>query len=531
MARILRANLNQPRRDSGIPHESASGAFGIRTLKLQAPSAVSKKLENANMDELSYQIRRVAPSVGWYGAVWQTPSVSNKGVPFWESACFSDITAFIEALRRYPSALSVKNLYFTPATFKASDCSRRRNPPQLDRHARNFLATRTLAIDGDVKPSAFATTAECKETVLAMLTEIGLKPSFIVLTSAPLDPAQPATTSGMHFYLTMTSPPSSEDRKAMADDLVAALKHRGLVFDTGVTSDAVRVLRSVGSLNRKTDEARIARLDLESLDGPDYDPDELKAILARARPPGCAHNSPPSDHAHVDLAEVASAADHLLGHGHYGPGLYFHLRDLFFGLAQLGCERPYLHDGARSLFERIAVATGTNMTDNIIRDIHNTAPKYRRRPQAAIDAFAAINGWRTCGQDSYDLRLVGRVADCWHGGSDGGLLDHCIWYRKNGRYVAVIGQPYLDRDFAEVRDDLAKRDLVLHLPPDPLASFHYPGWTMFFVITRPAVGVRFLPEQDGRLKGLWRKGAEGTSDSFRAAMESVMRQGEEARRP
>jgi arylsulfatase A-like enzyme len=35
MARILRANLNQPRRDSGIPHESASGAFGIRPLKEQ----------------------------------------------------------------------------------------------------------------------------------------------------------------------------------------------------------------------------------------------------------------------------------------------------------------------------------------------------------------------------------------------------------------------------------------------------------------------------------------------------------------
>ena len=122
--------------------------------------------ETAKVDELSYQIRRVAPSEGWYGAVWQTPSVSNKGVPVWESACFSDIAVFIEALRVYPSALSVKNLYFTPATFKAPDCSRRRNPPQLDRHARNFLATRTLAIDGDVKPGAFATTAECKQTVL-----------------------------------------------------------------------------------------------------------------------------------------------------------------------------------------------------------------------------------------------------------------------------------------------------------------------------------------------------------------------------
>jgi hypothetical protein len=315
--------------------------------------------EAAKVDELSYQIRRVAPSAGWYGAAWQTPSVSNKSVPVWESACFSDIPAFIEALRRYPSALSVKNLYFTHATFKAPDCSRRRNPPQLDRHARNFLATRTLAIDGDVKPGAFATTAECKQTICAMLAEIGLKPSFIVLTSAPLDPSRPVERSGMHIYLTMTRAPSLEDWKAMALDLVAFLKHRGLVFDTGVTTDPVRILRPCGSLNRKIDEVRIARLDLESIHGPDYDLDELKAILARARPPGRDNTNPPPDYsAHVDLAAVASAADYLLDHGHYGPGCYFRLRDLFFGLAQLAHERPELHDGARSLFERIAVSTG-----------------------------------------------------------------------------------------------------------------------------------------------------------------------------
>ena len=40
------------------------------------------------------------------------------------------------------------------------------------------------------------------------------------------------------------------------------------------------------------------------------------------------------------------------------PACYFHLRDLFFGLAQLAHERPDLHAEARSLFERIAVATG-----------------------------------------------------------------------------------------------------------------------------------------------------------------------------
>jgi hypothetical protein len=332
----------------------------------------------------------------------------EQGRPCLGGACFPDIAAFIEALLRYPSALSVKNLYFTPATFKTPDYSRRRNPPQLDRHARNFLATRTLAIDGDVKSGAFATTLECKQIICAMLTEIGLKPSFIVFTSAPLDPAQPAATSGMHFYLTMTSSPSSEDRKAMADDLVVALKHRGLVFDTGVTSDAVRVLRSVGSLNRKTDEARIARLDLETIDGPDYDPDELKAILARARPPGRTHNSPSSHYAHVDLEEIASAAHYLLEHGHYGPGLYFHLRDLFFGLAQLAYERPDLHDEARSLFERIAVATGRDhakamswFDGAIVR-----APSYADQDRitlASTFAYALQMGWsRTLDPDQDD---------------------------------------------------------------------------------------------------------------------------------
>jgi hypothetical protein len=73
------------------------------------------------VDELSHQIRRIAPFEGFFGAVWQTPSVSSKGIPIWESACFSSVDPFIEALRVYPSALNVKNLYFTHATFKEPD--------------------------------------------------------------------------------------------------------------------------------------------------------------------------------------------------------------------------------------------------------------------------------------------------------------------------------------------------------------------------------------------------------------------------
>jgi hypothetical protein len=43
----------------------------------------------------------------------------------------------------------------------------------------------------------------------------------------------------------------------------------------------------------------------------------------------------------------------------------------------------------------------------------------------------------------------------------------------------------------------------LHVPPDPLASFHYPGSTLFIVITQLDVAVRWLAEQDGRLTQLW----------------------------
>jgi len=305
------------------------------------------------MDQLSYQIRRIAPRDGLFGAVWQTTSDT-----IWNNAGFTNIDVYIEAVRGYPLSPAVKNLYVTHSTFKELDLTKRRNPPQFLRRKANLHSTRTLVIDGDVKPGAFASTAEGKQAICARLAEIGLKPSFIVLTSAPLDPSHPVLTSGMHVYLSLTRAPSFEAWKAMALDLVAILKHCGLVFDTGVTTDPVRLVRPCGSLNRKLPEIRIARLDLESIDGPDYDPDWLQPILARARPPGRTHNDSPSDHAHVDIAEVASAADYLLERGHYGPGRYFFLRDLFFGLAQFAHERPDLHDDVRSLFERIAVATG-----------------------------------------------------------------------------------------------------------------------------------------------------------------------------
>jgi hypothetical protein len=253
----------------------------------------------------------------------------------------------------------------------------------------------------------------------------------------------------------------------MVLDLVAIFKHRGLVFDTGITTDPVRILRPCGSLNRKLDEVRVARLDLESIDGPDYDPDELKTILARARPPGRDHNSPPSDHAHIDLAEVASAADYLLDRGHYGPGLYFHLRDLFFGLAQLAHERPDLHDGARLLFERIVVATGRDHARGMtwFDGAVARAPSYADQTRVSLAStfhYALRMGWRAPRvEDSLDpdqadalyrarrrLHQIFDDDDCQRGDAA----------KRAERVVARIGDPSVRAALAPTMAVLLARD-------------------------------------------------------------------------
>ena len=146
--------------------------------------------------------------------------------------------------------------------------------------------------------------------------------------------------------------------------------------------------------------------------------------------------------------------------------------------------------------------------------------------QAAMTAFAKLNGWRPSEVASYGLSLLGRDRVSGRIRADNHdfpLLDHCIWFREGRRYAAVVGQPYLSAvDIAGERARLLDRGLVLHLPPDPFASFHYPGWTLFAVVTKPCVRVRFLPEQDGRLKGLWRDWLNASPDYRAAAAKALL---------
>ena len=90
------------------------------------------------------------------------------------------------------------------------------------------------------------------------------------------------------------------------------------------------------------------------------------------------------------------------------------------------------------------------------------------------------------------------------------FFDHPLYFQIGRRNAAIVTQPY--RKISEMeahRPWAAGLGLALHIPPDPLASFWYPGYAIFAVLTAAGTAVQWLPEQDGRLETLWRSTPEG----------------------
>ena len=122
----------------------------------------------------------------------------------------------------------------------------------------------------------------------------------------------------------------------------------------------------------------------------------------------------------------------------------------------------------------------------------------QRRPQldALAHAFGALNGWRV----TREFALCKLCSARCHRYCGGLITDHALFYRdaRARRNVAIVNQPYLSRQElagSKLAATLATRGLRCQLPPNPFASFWYPGYTAFIVITRADVTMRWLPEQ------------------------------------
>ena len=139
--------------------------------------------------------------------------------------------------------------------------------------------------------------------------------------------------------------------------------------------------------------------------------------------------------------------------------------------------------------------------DIIHRILHQ---QMRELQERAAREFAALNGWRHS-ERVFSIKTLARGGARAVPGEDPylldphDLLDHGVYFREIPqpyRPIAIVGQPYDTAISVDKATELAhSRGLDLHAPPNPTASWWYPGWTQFFCLTRLGVVVRFLPDQ------------------------------------
>jgi hypothetical protein len=137
-------------------------------------------------------------------------------------------------------------------------------------------------------------------------------------------------------------------------------------------------------------------------------------------------------------------------------------------------------DTANRLLGRVACQTFDRSLLRIL------AEQLRHLQHKAAVEFAILNGWKMARSDYY---------------YDGGIFDHALRFRADGKVCAIVGQPYA-KDFqliCEAQRRAAQGGRACHVPPYPWASFHFPNWTQFILFCDRDHEPQWLPEQVGGL--------------------------------
>lgn len=126
-------------------------------------------------------------------------------------------------------------------------------------------------------------------------------------------------------------------------------------------------------------------------------------------------------------------------------------------------------------------------------------------------AFAALNGWRLSDRQ-FDLVALrdGKNRSRGYITSYGphSVLDHGeFYYGADKRPVAIVGHPYWSTNGKDCRpadqepeviEWATAHGLVLRQCPERNASWHFPGWTVLIVLTRPDTPIVWPPACERR---------------------------------
>ena len=294
---------------------------------------------------------------------WETIHRKPDGKFRHDSAAFRTLLELAHAADQYASALNVRNLYFCVSAQREANFCKRVNPPQAIRTVVNTVAIKVLFLDLDVKSGAYEATDEAMRALIGVCIALGLPtPSIAIYSSAPPDDFPPVDSS-LHCYWVLNRSLSVEEWQPLARAFKTALQKHGLMFDLNVPTNAACILRPLGSLNRKYDPPRIARL---AFSGPDCDLDAVRAALADVRPEA------EQEHSRVhggdaDFAEVVDVVEFLTGRGYFDRFRYAEIMALHFAAAHLIIAKPELRDDGWDLIRCVVAATGRDLAINEFR--------------------------------------------------------------------------------------------------------------------------------------------------------------------
>lgn len=181
------------------------------------------------------------------GVTWSVPFINGQVPAIIDGHAVNGIPDMLVMARR--EAKRGNNIYVTTCNFLRPFY--RDGKKKAFRKAENMFGSKTMTIDLDIKPGAYANRMEALEDLDRVLCETGLPKSTIVVNSG----------HGVHAWWIFDRMLSAPEWRTLASGFVALLRHHGLKFDQQCTTNPAGILRLPGTANFKRGEARPVTLD------------------------------------------------------------------------------------------------------------------------------------------------------------------------------------------------------------------------------------------------------------------------------
>jgi hypothetical protein len=181
-----------------------------------------------------------------------TSKKNNEGKPWVIGWPFKTVDDVLNRISWVESTADFYNVWVCMSQQRA--CAQKANgKPKTVRLAKNATQLKAIWIDCDVKPGDpkhYATVTDAWNAIDAFCKKVGLPHPSMVVNSG----------GGLHVYWISDTPLPPHEWRPYADGLKALLVREGVLCDTGLTTDAARILRVPGTLNHKYNPPRPVEL-------------------------------------------------------------------------------------------------------------------------------------------------------------------------------------------------------------------------------------------------------------------------------